>query len=124
MISMWGLRCLASYRLTAFSSGTRKRSNQNSVEVSYFNEDQRPPFVFSDAQDAKGTNVTAQHAPNVAVFALKEFAAFSTHGCGDVPDMRLERVDQKKLSTKIVDTRGLSNAANETKGPLFSETAI
>ncbi|HXM34064.1 MAG TPA: right-handed parallel beta-helix repeat-containing protein, partial [Pyrinomonadaceae bacterium] len=69
----------------------------NNVEVSYLKEDQRPAFVLSDVQDATFVNVKAQHAPNVPVFALKNVADFNTHGCRDVPDMRLERVDQKNL---------------------------
>jgi polygalacturonase len=69
----------------------------NSVEVSYIKEDQRPPFVLSDVQDATFTNVKAQHALNVPVFSLKNVADFSTHACRDVPDTRLERADQRKL---------------------------
>ena len=69
----------------------------NSVDVSYINEDQRPPFVLSDVQDATFINVRGQHAPNVPVFSLKNVVDFSTHACRDVPDTRLERVGQKKL---------------------------
>ena len=68
--------------------------------MSYINEDQRPPFVLSDVQDAAELLYLASHllhALNVPVFSLKNVADFSAHGCRDVPDMRLERVDQKKL---------------------------
>jgi polygalacturonase len=67
------------------------------VEVSFMNEDQRPAFVLSDVQDASFINVKAQHAPDVSVFSLKNVRNFSTYGCRDVADMRLEHVDQKKL---------------------------
>jgi len=69
----------------------------NSVEVSYVKEDQRPPFVLTDVQDASFINVRGQHAAGVPVFSLKNVADFSTQGCRDVPDGRLERVEQKKL---------------------------
>jgi polygalacturonase len=69
----------------------------NSVEVSYVKEDQRPPFVLTDVQDASFINVRGQHAVGVPVFNLKNVADFNTQGCRDVPDMRLERVDQKRL---------------------------
>jgi polygalacturonase len=69
----------------------------NSVEVSFVKEDQRPPFVLTDVQDASFINVRGQHAQGVPVFSLKNVADFSTQGCRDVPDGRLERVEQKKL---------------------------
>lgn len=69
----------------------------NGVEVSYIKEEQRPPFVLSDVQDATFINVKAQHALNVPVFSLKNVADFNTHACRDVPDTRLERADQRKL---------------------------
>lgn len=69
----------------------------NSVEVSYLSEDQRPPFVLSGVQDASFINVKAQHAPHVPTFSLKNVLDFSTYACRDVPDTRLERVDQRQL---------------------------
>lgn len=69
----------------------------NSIEVSYLKEDQRPPIVLTDVQDASFSNCRAQHAAGVPVFSLKNVVDFSTHGCRDVPDTRFERVDQKKL---------------------------
>jgi hypothetical protein len=69
----------------------------NSVEVNYIKAEQRPAFVLSDVRDASFINVRAQHALHAPVFWLKNVAAFTTLGCRDVPDARLERVDQKKL---------------------------
>jgi polygalacturonase len=69
----------------------------NGLEINYINEDQRPPFVLSDVQGVSFNNIKAQHAANIPIFALKNILDFSTRDCRDVPDMRLERVVEKKF---------------------------
>ncbi|PYS94329.1 MAG: exo-poly-alpha-D-galacturonosidase [Acidobacteria bacterium] len=67
------------------------------VAVSYLRADLRPPFVLRDITGADFQNVKAVHAPAVPIFVLENVADFSTHQCWPLPDMRLERVQQKKL---------------------------
>jgi polygalacturonase len=69
----------------------------NNVEVSYLQEDQRPPFFLNNVQGADFVNVKAHHLLSVPVFVLQNVADFSTHHCSDVPDTRLTRAEQKKL---------------------------
>ncbi|HEV7396381.1 MAG TPA: glycoside hydrolase family 28 protein [Pyrinomonadaceae bacterium] len=69
----------------------------SNVVVSYLQEDQRPAFVLNHVQTAEFFNVKARHAANVPVFALENVTDFHTYHCFDVPDTRLEKVDQKKL---------------------------
>lgn len=69
----------------------------NNVEVSYLQEDQRPPFVLNDVQGADFVNVRAQHFLSVPVFTLQNVADFSAYQCRDVPDTRLEHTERKKL---------------------------
>jgi polygalacturonase len=74
-----------------------KNISLSNVVVSYLQEDQRPPFILNDVQGAEFINVKAQRAPNVSMFMLRKVADFSTYNCSNVPDTRLEKVDQKKL---------------------------
>jgi polygalacturonase len=69
----------------------------NGVEVSYLHEEQRPAFVLHDVQNASFINVKARHALNLPVFDLMNVLDFSTYGCSDVRDTRLERVSRMKL---------------------------
>lgn len=69
----------------------------NNVVVSYRQEDQRPAFVLSHVQGAEFLNVKAQHGLNVPVFSLQNVTDFSALHSSDVPDIRLEKVDQKKF---------------------------
>ena len=67
------------------------------VEVSYLKEDARPPFVLTDVMGADFQHVKAQRGDGVPTFVLKNVADFSTHQCWPLPDMRLDRVDAKRL---------------------------
>ena len=69
----------------------------SNVEVSYLQEDQRPPFVLNNVQGADFVNVKAQHFPGVPVFTLQNVVDFSAHQCPGVPDTRLAHAEQKKL---------------------------
>jgi polygalacturonase len=67
------------------------------IETSYIKEDVRPAFWLNDVSGVEFLHVKAQHAAGVATFDLKNVSDFSTHQCWPLPDMRLERVDSKKL---------------------------
>ena len=69
----------------------------NNVAVSYLKEDFRPAFVITEASNVYFSNLNAQRAPGASIFDLKNVESFSTSQCRGVPDMRLERVRQKKL---------------------------
>jgi hypothetical protein len=42
-------------------------------------------------------HVKAQHAEGVPIFDLRNVADLSTHQCWPLPDMRLDKVEKKKL---------------------------
>ena len=67
------------------------------IETSYIKEDLRPAFWLNDVSGVEFLHVKAQHAAGVGSFDLKNVSDFSTHQCWPLPDMRLERVDAKKL---------------------------
>jgi polygalacturonase len=69
----------------------------NNVEVSYLSEDLRPPFVLIDVKGADFFNVKAQRALNVETFNLKNVQDFSARQCRGLPDVHLDRVQQKNL---------------------------
>jgi polygalacturonase len=69
----------------------------SNLEVGFLDEDQRPPFFLDDVKGADFVNVKAQHSLNVPVFVLQNVADFSALQCPGVADIRLERVERKKL---------------------------
>jgi polygalacturonase len=69
----------------------------NNVDVAFESEDLRPAFVLNDVKDAEFDNVEGQHAPGVPTFVLKNVEGFSTHGCGTLPDTKIDRVEQRNL---------------------------
>jgi len=69
----------------------------HNVEVSYLREDLRPAFVILDVTNAGFFQVKAQKATGASVFDLKNVLDFRTWQCADVPNMHLERVDQRKF---------------------------
>lgn len=69
----------------------------NHVEVSYLREDLRPAFVIRDVSNVDFFHVRAQKAASASTFDLKNVEDFSTYQCPGVPDMRLDRVEQKKF---------------------------
>ncbi|MCM3872691.1 MAG: glycoside hydrolase family 28 protein [Pyrinomonadaceae bacterium] len=69
----------------------------SNVEVSYAKEDLRPAFVLSDVNGADFFQVKAQLAKDASVFLLQNVSDFSAYQCKGVPDMRLDRVEQKKF---------------------------
>jgi polygalacturonase len=69
----------------------------NNVEVSYAQEELRPAFVLNDVNGADFLHVKAQLGKDAFAFMLQSVSDFSTAICQGVPDMRLERVEQKKF---------------------------
>lgn len=74
-----------------------KNLQMRDVALSYLKEDLRPPFVLTDVAGADFQNVGAQKSSEAPTFALKNVTDFSTHLCSPVPDMRLPKVDTRKL---------------------------
>ncbi len=67
------------------------------VEVSFIKEDLRSAFWLNDVAGADFQHVKAERSANVPMFVLKNVADFNAHQCWPLADMRLERVDAKKL---------------------------
>jgi hypothetical protein len=67
------------------------------VEVSYLNEDLRPPFWLNDVAGIDFLNVKAQRSRDVPTFSLKNVTNFSLQQSWPLPDTRLDRVDVKKF---------------------------
>lgn len=69
----------------------------NNVEVSYLNDEFRPPFVLDDVNGVSFSHITAQKAGDLPTFVLRNVSDFTTHQCKGVADTQLERVELKKL---------------------------
>ncbi len=69
----------------------------NNVDISFENEDFRPPFILDDVKGAEFRNVEAKTTEGVPVFVLKNVENFRTYQCKPVDDMQLDRVDKKSL---------------------------
>ena len=67
------------------------------VETSYLKEDLRPVFWLNDVNGVEFLNVKAQHADAVPMFDLRSVTDFNTHQCWPLPDMRLEKIEKKRL---------------------------
>jgi len=74
-----------------------KEIELNNVTVGFTEEDFRPAFILDNVKGAEFNNVDAQTVANVPAFVLKQVEEFSTHRCGAVPDVKLDRVDRKEL---------------------------
>jgi polygalacturonase len=69
----------------------------NNIDISYENEDFRPPFILDDVKGAEFRNVEVKNAEAVPAFVLKNVEDFCTFQCKPVPDMQLDKVEQKNL---------------------------
>jgi polygalacturonase len=69
----------------------------NDVEVSYLAGEARPAFVIHDSSNLDLFRVKAQLSSGSSMFDLKNVADFSVRDCVGVSDVRLERVERKKL---------------------------
>jgi polygalacturonase len=69
----------------------------NNVGVNYAQEEFRPAFVLNDVNGADFFHVKAQLSLADFTFLLQSVSDFSAYQCKGLPDMRLERVEQKKF---------------------------
>src|SRR5262249_55712816 len=69
----------------------------NNVEVGFAKEDLRPPFILSNVKGAEFNHIKAMRATDAPAFVLKNVEDFSLHQYKGLADMRLERVEQRKL---------------------------
>jgi polygalacturonase len=69
----------------------------NNVEVSYARADMRPAFALKDVSGADFFHVKSQVESGINIFNLQRVSDFTAYRCKGVPDIRLERVDQKKF---------------------------
>jgi polygalacturonase len=69
----------------------------SNVEISYLNDEFRPPFSLEDVNGAVFGHVTAQKVEIVPTFVLRKVSNFTTRDCKGVADTQIDRVDQKKL---------------------------
>jgi polygalacturonase len=69
----------------------------NDVQVSYLNEDARPPFVISDADEIDLRHVKAQHGVGIPSFTLKNVAGFSIQQSYPLRAVRLSKVLRRQL---------------------------
>ena len=69
----------------------------NDIEVRYLNQDQRPAFVLNDVRGAEFFHVRAQTFQNAPRFVLKNVQNFSVLQSPPINDIRIERVERKRL---------------------------
>ncbi len=67
------------------------------VEVSYRQEDKRPPFVLDDVTGVSFDGVKAQSAADTPCFVLRQVSDFDARNCPGLPDTRREQVDSEQL---------------------------
>jgi len=69
----------------------------NNIDISFENEDFRPPFILDDVEKAEFRNVEVQTAKGVSAFILKNVKDFSTSQCKPVSDIQFDSIEQKEL---------------------------
>ena len=74
-----------------------KNLEMNNVEVSYLNEDVRPPFVLNDVKGADFYRLKAQRAANIPTFVLSEVEDLSVQQSASLPNTRLDNIKRGKL---------------------------
>lgn len=69
----------------------------SSVEVRYMKEDERPPFVLDQVRNADFLHLSAQHAPGVPTFSLKNTEDFNLYLSPPLPECHFAKVSQKSV---------------------------
>ena len=69
----------------------------SNVEISYLNDEFRPPFLLDHVNGVAFSHVTARKAVDVPTFVLRDVSDFTTYQCKGVPDTHLDRVELKKF---------------------------
>lgn len=69
----------------------------DNVEVSYINEDLRPPFMLQNVTQAEFNNVKGQHAAGVPTIVMKNVNGFKVRDSPLMPDTQLGAVKNKQF---------------------------
>ena len=69
----------------------------SNVQISYLNDEFRPPFLLDDVNGVALRDVAAEKAADVPTFVLRNVLDFATYGCKGVADTYLDRVELKKF---------------------------
>ena len=69
----------------------------SNVQISYLNDEFRPPFLLDDVNGVALRDVAAEKAADVPTFVLRKVLDFATYGCKGVADTYLDRVELKKF---------------------------
>ncbi len=67
------------------------------VKIIAVQRDERPALVLEDVEDAGFIRVQVPVADGVPLFALRDVRHFRLRDCARLPDMKLERVEQKEI---------------------------
>jgi polygalacturonase len=69
----------------------------HNVEVSYAEDESRPPFLLQDVNGVTFDHVSAQRLSSVAAFVLRNVTDFTVHDCKGVANTHIDRADQKSF---------------------------
>lgn len=70
----------------------------HNVEVSFAEDESRPPFLLQDVSGVTFDHVSARRLSSVAAFVLlRNVTDFTVHDCKGVADTHIDRADQKKF---------------------------
>jgi glutaredoxin-related protein len=69
----------------------------DNVQVSYINEDFRPPFILNSVTQAEFNDVKGQHASGVPTLVMKDVDGFKVHDSRFMPDTRLGAVKDNQF---------------------------
>jgi polygalacturonase len=67
------------------------------IEIGCMKEDARPAFVLDDVQGAGFSHIQTPHSADAPTFALSNVQDFDVHQSRPVPNLYLDRVEQKTL---------------------------
>jgi polygalacturonase len=74
-----------------------KSVSLSNVQISYLNDEFRPPFLLDDVNGVALRDVAAEKAADAPTFVLRKVLDFATYGCKGVADIYLDRVELKKF---------------------------
>ena len=67
------------------------------VQTHFLGEEQRPPFVLDDVQDAAFHHVTGQKAAETPAFILSNVKSVTVHDCPGAKDSAIEAAQKQEL---------------------------
>jgi polygalacturonase len=74
-----------------------KDLKMSDVEVSFFNEDQRPAFILDNVDGADFQHIRAQKTAGARTFLLNQVKNFNVFNSSQLPDTKLVTADKKQL---------------------------